>query len=232
MNKETRLHVGYAPAAVFGVLLLHSVITAAVSVTAIPYSEFRQYLREGKVADVNVSDRYVDGTLKEKLPNGSAKFSTTRVDPDLANELQQYGVKFNGVVESNVLGSLLGWLMPVLLFVGVWWFVMRRFAANQGFGGGLMQLGKSKARIYVASRRFLFRLRQGRCGRRVRTQRELPSRNPDRSCGRRRGYEFGLRLGHRGRRPTCCLRRGSSEGDRTRHHDGWSVYRPRSRYRW
>src|SRR6185437_5199981 len=29
------------------------------------------------------------------------------------------------------------------------WFVMRRFAANQGFGGGLMQLGKSKAKIYV-----------------------------------------------------------------------------------
>ena len=59
------------------------------------------------------------GTLKEKLSNGSAKFSTTRVDPDLANELQQYGVKFNGAVESKVLGSLLAWLMPVLLFVGV-----------------------------------------------------------------------------------------------------------------
>jgi cell division protease FtsH len=149
MNKGTRLNIWYALAAVLGVLLLHSVITAAVSVTAIPYSEFQQYLRQGKVAEVNVSDRYVEGTLKEKLPNGSAKFSTTRVDPDLANELQQYGVKFNGAVESNLLGSLLAWLMPVLLFVGVWWFVMRRFAANQGFGGGLMQLGKSKAKIYV-----------------------------------------------------------------------------------
>ncbi|MFL5287210.1 MAG: ATP-dependent zinc metalloprotease FtsH [Rhodopila sp.] len=149
MNKQTRLNIGYALAAVLGVLLLHNVITSAVSVTAIPYSEFQQYLREGKVADVNVSDRYIEGTLKEKLPSGSLKFSTTRVDPDLAGELQQYGVKFNGAVESNVLGALLGWLMPVLLFVGVWWFVMRRFAANQGLGGGLMQLGKSKAKIYV-----------------------------------------------------------------------------------
>src|SRR3954447_10358157 len=149
MNKETRLNIWYALAGLLGVLLLHGVITAVGSVTAIPYSEFQQYLREGKVADVNVSDRYVEGTLKEKLPNGSAKFSTTRVDPDLANELQQYGVKFNGAVESKLLGSLLAWLMPVLLFVGVWWFVMRRFAANQGLGGGLMQLGKSKAKIYV-----------------------------------------------------------------------------------
>ena len=103
MDKGTRLNIWYALAAVFGVLLLHSVITAAVSVTAIPYSEFQQYLREGKVADANVSDRYVEGTLKEKLPNGSAKFSTTRVDPDLANELQQYGVKFNGLWRATCL---------------------------------------------------------------------------------------------------------------------------------
>jgi cell division protease FtsH len=149
MNKQTRLNISYALAAVLGVLLLHNVLATAVSVTAIPYSEFQQYLREGMVAEVNVSDRYIEGTLKEKLPSGSLKFSTTRVDPDLAGELQQYGVKFNGAVESNVLGALLAWVMPVLLFVGVWWFVMRRFAANQGLGGGLMQIGKSKAKIYV-----------------------------------------------------------------------------------
>jgi cell division protease FtsH len=149
MNKQTRLNIWYIIAAVLGVLLLHSLITAAVSITAIPYSEFQQYLRQGKVADVNVSDRYVEGTLKENLSNGSPKFSTTRVDPGLANELQQYGVRYNGAVESNVLGTIFAWLMPVFLFVGVWWFVMRRFAANQGLGGGLMQLGKSKAKVYV-----------------------------------------------------------------------------------
>ena len=137
MNKETRLNIGYALAAVFGVLLLHSVITAAVSVTAIPYSEFRQYLHEGKVADVNVSDRYVEGTLKEKLPNGSAKFSTTRVDPDLANELQHMRqVRGRGAEQRGSAHPRLGAADGDLLFVGVWCFVFRRFAAKQGFGGG------------------------------------------------------------------------------------------------
>ena len=73
MNKETRLNIGYALMAVIGVLLLHSVITAAVSVTAIPYSEFQQYLREGKVADVNVSDRYVEGTCPTVPPSSARR---------------------------------------------------------------------------------------------------------------------------------------------------------------
>jgi cell division protease FtsH len=33
--------------------------------------------------------------------------------------------------------------------MGVWWYLGRRFAESQGFGGGLMSIGKSKAKIYV-----------------------------------------------------------------------------------
>lgn len=149
MNKETRLNLGYIVAALLGVLLLHSVIASRLSITAIPYSEFQRYLREGQVAEVEVSDRYVEGTLKGKLPDGSDRFTTTRVDPDLAHELQEHGVKYNGAVESNLIAALASWLMPILLFFGIWWFAMRRFAAGQGMGGGLMQIGKSKAKIYV-----------------------------------------------------------------------------------
>jgi cell division protease FtsH len=149
MNKETRFNIWYVIAALIGVMILHTVIAEMASVTAIPYSEFQKYLQEGKVAEASVSDREVEGTLKENLPNGSNRFRTTRVEPDFASQLQKHDVKFNGAVESNVLGTLLSWLMPVLLFVGVWWFLMRRIAANQGFGGGLMQIGKSKARICV-----------------------------------------------------------------------------------
>jgi cell division protease FtsH len=149
MNKEMRFNIWYVVAALIGVMILHTVIAEMASVTAIPYSEFQKYLQEGKVAEVSVSDRQVEGTLKEDLPNGSNRFRTTRVEQDFASELEKYGVKFNGAVESNVLGTVLSWLMPVLLFVGVWWFLMRRFAASQGLGGGLMQIGKSKAKVYV-----------------------------------------------------------------------------------
>ena len=39
--------------------------------------------------------------------------------------------------------------MPVLLFVGLWWYIGKRVAEGGGFGGGLMSIGKSKAKIYV-----------------------------------------------------------------------------------
>jgi cell division protease FtsH len=59
------------------------------------------------------------------------------------------GVRYTGQIESTVLRDLLSWIMPVLVFVGLWWYLGKRFAESQGFGGGLMSIGKSKAKIYV-----------------------------------------------------------------------------------
>src|SRR5919106_1331553 len=76
-------------------------------------------------------------------------FFTTRVEPGLARELQQHGVVVTGQIESTFLRDLLSWVVPVALFAGVWIYLLRR--AGGGMGGGLMQIGKSKARIYVES---------------------------------------------------------------------------------
>jgi cell division protease FtsH len=76
-------------------------------------------------------------------------FATTRVDPSFANDLQKYNVVVNGHVESTLLSDLLSWILPTALFIGIWMFVIRRMGA--GLGGGLMQIGKSKAKIYVES---------------------------------------------------------------------------------
>ncbi|MGZ2433145.1 ATP-dependent metalloprotease FtsH [Rhizobium redzepovicii] len=74
---------------------------------------------------------------------------TTRVEPDLAQQLQQHGVVVAGQIESTFLRDLLSWLIPVALFASVWMFMLRRLGG--GIGGGLMQIGKSKARVYVQS---------------------------------------------------------------------------------
>src|SRR3712207_7421116 len=59
--------------------------------TLFPYTTlFRSLLRGGKVAQIGISDRFIQGTLKEPLPGGQTRFATTRVDPDLAQELQKY----------------------------------------------------------------------------------------------------------------------------------------------
>ena len=76
---------------------------------------------------------------------------TTRVDPEFAQELQKYNVRYNGEVESTFLRDLLSWVLPVLLFFGVWAYLGRRMAQGLGGPGGLMSIGKSKAKIYVES---------------------------------------------------------------------------------
>ncbi len=149
MSKQTRFHIGYWIAAILGVLVLQYFYISAQRIAPIPYSQFEQLLQAGKVDKVAVSDRYIQGTLKQPLPGGKSQFVTTRVSPQFADELQKYGVTYTGEVESNFLQDLLSWIVPVVLFFGVWMFLARR--VSQGFGGGLMSIGKSKAKIYVES---------------------------------------------------------------------------------
>jgi cell division protease FtsH len=149
MNKH-HFHIGYAIAAIIGVVLIQYVVSTAHQVATIPYSQFQQLIREGKVESVGVSDRFIQGTLKEPLQSGQKRFITTRVDPQFSAELDKYGVRYTGEVESTFVQDLLSWLMPILIFGGLWWYLGRRLAA-QGLGGGLMSIGKSKAKIYVES---------------------------------------------------------------------------------
>jgi cell division protease FtsH len=148
MNQQTKWHAWYFIAAMFGILLLQQVWTQYQTVEHIDYSEFISDLKEGKVAEVQVEGNYIAGTLKAPLADGRKEFITTRVPPELATDFEKYGVKFGAVVQSTWLTSLIGWIVPTLLFFGIWAFAFRRFAAKQGFGG-LMQIGKSKAKIYV-----------------------------------------------------------------------------------
>jgi cell division protease FtsH len=146
MNMKTRFHIGYWVAAMIGLLMVQYFYTTAQRVAPIPYSQFQQLLRDSKISEIAVSDRYIQGKLKEPLPNGKSQFVTTRVDPQFAEELQKYGVTYTGEVESTLVSDLLSWIVPVVLFFGLWALIARRM---QGLGGGLMSIGKSKAKVYV-----------------------------------------------------------------------------------
>jgi cell division protease FtsH len=151
MNNKTRFNVGYTMAAIFAVFFIQYLVATATQIAVIPYSEYLQLLHQGKVEAVGISDRTLQGTLKEPLPGGQKKFVTTRVDQEVAQELEKYNVRFTGQIESTFLRDLLSWVMPVLIFFGIWWYVGRRMAEGGGLGGGLMAIGKSKAKIYVES---------------------------------------------------------------------------------
>ena len=95
-----------------GISIRQYFYVSAQKVASIPYSQFEQLLHEHKVSEVGVSDRYLQGKLKEPLPNGKSEFVTTRVDPQFADELQKYGVTYTGEVGSTLLQDLLSWTQP------------------------------------------------------------------------------------------------------------------------
>lgn len=148
MNKKTQFHVWYWVAAFFALMLFQYFFATTQQVAQIPYSQFETDLQAGKIAEVSVSDRFIQGRYREPQ-NERPYFVTTRVEQDLAQQLQQHGVVVTGQIESTFLRDILSWVIPVALFIGVWMFMLRRMAG--GPGGGLMQIGKSRAKIYVES---------------------------------------------------------------------------------
>ncbi|MEH7881324.1 ATP-dependent zinc metalloprotease FtsH [Rhizobium laguerreae] len=146
MNRKTRFNIWYWIIAFLLLAAFQSFFATTHQIARIPYSQFETDLKDGKIAEVAVSDNFIQGRYKEPQ-NERPFFVTTRVEPDLAEQLRQYGVVVTGQIESTFLRDLLSWLIPVALFVGVWMFMIRRMGG--GLGGGLMQIGKSKARVYV-----------------------------------------------------------------------------------
>jgi len=150
VDRQQRLNLRYFLVAAAIILAVQVVYTSTVSVERIDYSRFEQLLEDGRVDSVAVSEERIQGTLKEPLEDGGpTRFRTTRVEPDFAQALAEHDVAYDGRVETNFWSNLLSWLLPIGLLIGFWWFLIRRMAKNQGGMGQLMQIGKSKAKIYM-----------------------------------------------------------------------------------
>ena len=149
MQKKTQFSLWYFVFALFAIFTLHDLWVQMRTVEPVPYSEFQRMVKAGEVSEIAITENAIQGTLKKPLEDGRQKFVTTRVDPALARELSQYDVKFTGLAENTLLRDILGWVLPAVIFVGIWIFAMRKFAGKQGMGGGFMNLGKSKAKVYV-----------------------------------------------------------------------------------
>src|SRR5687768_12249083 len=134
---------------VLGVLTLLAIGQAYFLAPAgrqISYSDFKNMVRGGQVAEVQVGDTIIQGTLK-KAENGGTAFTTTRVDdPKLVEELDEANIKYSGEVVSRWLPEILGWVVPFVLLFAVWSFFFRRIG---GAEGGVMSFARSKAKIYA-----------------------------------------------------------------------------------
>ncbi|HRG59552.1 MAG TPA: ATP-dependent zinc metalloprotease FtsH [Bacteroidia bacterium] len=60
------------------------------------------------------------------------------------------GDKVNVIYESrkNWGGDIIGWLLPIIVMIGIWVFIMRRMSGGGGPGGQIFNIGKSKAALF------------------------------------------------------------------------------------
>ncbi|GAB5467580.1 MAG: ATP-dependent zinc metalloprotease FtsH [Rhodospirillales bacterium] len=147
MEKKTRIMLLYAVISMIGVLALNALWWQDRKVAVISFSEFERALDRGAIEELVVGKDRIRGRFSTPQ-DGKRDFVTTRVESGLAERLKASGAEYSGAVEETWLTNLLSWILPVLLFFGLWLFVIRRFVARQGFGGA-MEIGKSRAKIYV-----------------------------------------------------------------------------------
>src|SRR6185437_6669595 len=149
VDKKMHFNIGYTIVAFIAILLFQGWWSARQQIETIPFSQFEELLKDGKIEAVNVRGNFLDGKLTKPLPDGRQLYSTVLVPLDVYDLLDKYKVKVvTGVVENHFISDVLSWVLPAVIFVGIWMFAARRMAGQGGIGG-LMAIGKSKAKIFV-----------------------------------------------------------------------------------
>ncbi len=148
VKKPTQFAIWYWLLAILAVLYLRGLWVEMQQVEAIAYSDFQEYLKDGRIKKVVIRANTIEGEFVQPVNNRS-RFVTTRVEPDMAAELDQYGVEYSRAVENTILRDILSWVLPAVFFVAIWMFLLRRMAGRQGLGGGFLEIGKSKAKVYM-----------------------------------------------------------------------------------
>ena len=148
MEKHHKFSMWYVLLGIWVVLIIQNAIFSAFSIKTISYSEFLKALNENRVTEVAITSNIIQGRMKvagDSSEQGQP-FRTIRVDPDLSDLLSGHNVQFKGEIESTFVRDLLSWILPIIMFVGIWYFMMKRM---QGQQPGFMSLGKNKAKIYM-----------------------------------------------------------------------------------
>lgn len=159
----------------FFAVLVNSMLSSYIAgqKVQIEYSQFIQLVESGNVGTVRIEDEELIIMLQENYNKNTVgsilgttpsdperpprAFERTKIyytgaveNPSLAAFLKQYKVAFyRPVVRSNpIINFVLSWILPIFIFSLLFRFMMNRLAGAAGGMGGLMNVGKSNAKIY------------------------------------------------------------------------------------
>ncbi|MGF1602783.1 MAG: ATP-dependent zinc metalloprotease FtsH [Thermosynechococcaceae cyanobacterium] len=136
-----------------GLLLLANIVLPIFrgpQVPRVPYSFFLEQVQDGNVARVSVGQDVIRYKLTEAGEQPGQVLQTTPIfDLELPKTLEANGVEFAAIppAGNRWFLTLLGWIIPPLIFVAIF----QLFSRRQGGGGlsGALSITKNKAKVYV-----------------------------------------------------------------------------------
>jgi len=112
----------------------------------VPYSDFIAAVQRGEVRSVRIQQQVIEGQRQDFRP-----ISTYAPEgADMIPVLREHGVEIVAVPpSSNMFGAIVGGLLPIILLLAIFFFIARRMRGGGAGGGagGLMSVGKSKAKL-------------------------------------------------------------------------------------
>jgi cell division protease FtsH len=142
--KKANFTIWYFVIAFLIILLIQNYIVTRRAEDVIPYSEFKESLRTGKIKDLTITQESISG--ERETEKGPRRFQTVRVeDSDLVKDLETYHVQYTGKIDSKWLTNILSWIIPLIFFFFIWRILFSRIGPESS----VMSFGKSRAKIYA-----------------------------------------------------------------------------------
>ena len=175
-KKRSKFSVGYVILAFWVLVLGQQLLSTHASASDLSYSDFKEAVGSGRVAEVAISPTVIHGHLKPEAASATPTqstvppaspatpaggrgavaaatssgkpFDTVRVeDPGLLSELERQGIRVTGIADGSFWRDALTWLLPLGLLLMFGGMMSRRL--GQGGQNGFMTVGRSKAKVYV-----------------------------------------------------------------------------------
>jgi cell division protease FtsH len=143
LEKRTKFSIGYYAMVVAGLFLIQAYFLRPPA-QEITYSQFRSYLGEGALQQVEIGREFIHGTAISDGTESASVFRTRRLPDDrLIGDLEAAEIEYKGIDDTNWLSEIFGWLLPFGFLALIWMFLFRRMSPS-----GPMTLGKSKTKVY------------------------------------------------------------------------------------
>ena len=146
----------YYVIAILVVFLINALLMPSIykaSIREVSYSDFLDMLDAKIIEEAQIDDDAI--TFVAMVDGARGIFTTGKIDdPNLVQNMRDAGVDFGKVIpqqNSPLLEFLLGWILPMVLFIAIGQLLMRQLTKRMGGGPGAMSFGKSNAKVYVAA---------------------------------------------------------------------------------